>query len=297
MVIFSDTMVTTPSTVRVIESHTPGILKKLNSPSTSERKRLRVHFHDISSINNELLSSTIRSVSNVTANLEMEDSVPEEQSDIAVFPELKDSDEPITKIFLKLLPITAMGSSFLKGALKKQGVHTVGDLAKLSKKKVNSLPIRLPRVQTVINVLESFLANTRPAMAPPINEDLPLKEVPMLDDKGPQESYSSQSPVNEMPDTENVGETNETISDGSQLDVLNVIENISEKKGEQNEIPQNLTISSDYEKLKNSLLQFELSLELEKIDITTLESAEVLKLVSKAMQTLCVLQNNLLNKL
>uniref|UniRef100_A0A1I7X9M1 Uncharacterized protein n=1 Tax=Heterorhabditis bacteriophora TaxID=37862 RepID=A0A1I7X9M1_HETBA len=36
----------TPSVVsRFIESNTPGILKKVNSPSTAERKRFRVHFN------------------------------------------------------------------------------------------------------------------------------------------------------------------------------------------------------------------------------------------------------------
>ncbi|CAJ0603706.1 unnamed protein product [Cylicocyclus nassatus] len=178
---------------------TPGILKKIDSPSTAEKKFRRVHFgnsFEEPALNNGTSEKTpsiegpfpaspkgvLKSpgarrpfanvqpteekvlLSNPSQNISgsprnNDDANSEDQ----IFPDLSECQEPIAKIVSRLsLTSTNTGSITLRKTLEARGILEIRHLACLSRREVAGLNIKKPRVETAVKALAQFARDHSP---------------------------------------------------------------------------------------------------------------------------------------
>ncbi|VDM73880.1 unnamed protein product, partial [Strongylus vulgaris] len=189
----------TPSLVQRIAG-TPGILKKMDSPSTAEKKLRRVHFDNslesnIAKANSDgidkgfsldepipaspkgILKSPAprRPFANVQLTEEKASTTPSLDNnpspdksetnldDEPLFVDLMDCQESIAKVINKLVPIsTNIGSITLRKTLEARGIVQIRHLACMTRREVAALNIKKPRVETAMKALAQFARDYSP---------------------------------------------------------------------------------------------------------------------------------------
>ncbi|VDK56193.1 unnamed protein product, partial [Cylicostephanus goldi] len=178
---------------------TPGILKKIDSPSTAEKKFRRVHFgssFEEPELNSgsddkapsieelfpaspkgvlkspgtrrpfanvqatEVLITSSPSVDKTESPRKNDEATSEEQP---IFPDLSECQEPIAKIVSRLsVTSTNTGSITLRKTLEARGILQIRHLACMSRREVALLNIKKPRVETAVKALAQFARDYSP---------------------------------------------------------------------------------------------------------------------------------------
>ncbi|CAJ0563541.1 unnamed protein product, partial [Mesorhabditis spiculigera] len=129
---------------------TPSILRKPNTPMSSDKKKRRVYFDG-----NDFMRRPSESADKVPS------SPSTSNENQAIFPQLSGCTEPIQSIFSSIERGMSNGLS-MKNSFHRLGIKTIGDLAMAPPSKVeNIVAIRKPRAKTVHDALADYHQNRK----------------------------------------------------------------------------------------------------------------------------------------